>query len=155
MMRQVLRYGLYLLVSYAAVWGSERLGSDFLRDFLTRNLITLLVALIAINTATRTALLSKLKEFGQQRAVGFSHTSRQLRIALYEQFGLMAVAIVACILATSAAVAPYPLVLTGALVALGATFIGSLQIIFDTGQAVLILLEKEHEQEHEQEQERE
>jgi hypothetical protein len=47
-----------LIVNFLVSW----LKSNFISEFLTHNLITLLIALVAINTTTLSVVLTKIRE---------------------------------------------------------------------------------------------
>ena len=79
------------------------LGTTYLTNFLKQNLITLLVALIAINSATLSIVLTKVRELldksGQQGA--FNSTKKQMILSVNEQVVLIVIAMLLLIVQDS------------------------------------------------------
>ena len=65
---------LFLVIGLLATLLAEWLQSDFISTFLSENLITLLIALVAINTTTLSVVLTKIREISDQLGGDFSRT---------------------------------------------------------------------------------
>src|SRR5690625_3887903 len=87
-------------LSQMAQWALE---TDYLNDFLRSNLLTLLIALLAINSATTGIVLTKIRGLigigGNPSS--FKSTREQMVLAVREQVALIAVAIVALMFSSS------------------------------------------------------
>jgi hypothetical protein len=71
------------------------LNSEYLNEYLKGNLITLLVALLAINSATLGIILTKLRDLiDQDNSTRFHQTRSQMLLSIKEQIGLIAVSVV-------------------------------------------------------------
>lgn len=70
-------------------------NSEYLNDFLKNNLITLLVALLAINSATLGIILTKLRDLIEKDSSSkFLKTRNEMLISIKEQIGLIAFSVV-------------------------------------------------------------
>lgn len=119
------------------------LETDYLNIFLKNNLLTLLIALLAINSATTGIVLTKIRgliEMGGSAST-FKSTREQMVVAVKEQVGLIVVAIVALIVASS------PLLPQNNSLQLfiGSVVVGvfaySLMVLYDTAMGVLIIVD--------------
>ena len=77
---------LSIVVGYLLTQLQLFLGSCYLINFLKQNLITLLVALIAINSATLSILLTKIRELLDKtgQISSFDNTKKQMIISIRE-----------------------------------------------------------------------
>lgn len=64
-------------------------GSQFLPKFIEANLITILIALAAINTTTLTVLLGKLRELSNNDPGRFSQSVEEMRKSIVEQVAVI------------------------------------------------------------------
>lgn len=117
-------------------------GTDFLIKFLQNNLITLLVALIAINSATLSIVLTKIRELMDKNNNGdFSATKKQMVLSIQEQIVLIIFAIIFLILLDSTLIKDnqeYKIFIETLLIG---TFIYSLRILYDTAKSVFVILD--------------
>ena len=133
------------VVGFAANWTSEQVGSDFLREYLKGNLLTILVALTAINATTASIVLTQLREMldrHKDSSQGFDRTIAELRLSFVEQMLLIVLAVIGETAAASSKIAaifpqgPW----LGQTLAMG-TFVYALYITFDTARAIFVLLQ--------------
>lgn len=133
----VLGYGLTVL----SVW----MDSPFLLRFLSENLITMLVALMAINTTTRGVLMTKLREISDKTNADFSRTLVELRSSMVEQLWCIVIALAASMFYASGrfqGLVPWPEIVFGGLLA--SVFVASMSNLYDTGQAIFVILRNEN-----------
>jgi hypothetical protein len=137
---------LYLVIAYILSFSSEKLQSDFLATFLSSNLINILITLLAINTATASILLSKLKEISEKHnSFNFNETYSELKKSLFEQIVLIILAIVIGIFSSSQIIKEHienhQLIMTTANTFV---FIYSIDILRDTGIAIFSIINFEN-----------
>jgi hypothetical protein len=136
----------YLVLGYVTVFVGQWLESPFLENFLIENLITILIALMAINTTTMSVIMTKLKEIADRTGGDFAATIEQLRDSLVEQIWFIAIALVALIAHGSRLVAAHvanlEIVVSGVLCAV---FIASLWNLYDTAQTIFVILRYEND----------
>ena len=123
------------------------LESDFLIVFLSNNLITLLIALLAINTTTGSVVMTKLREIIERHGGDFSATLEQLKLSIIEQLTFIILAIIILILLESKPVLSLnDFVKTFLEIGLIAVFIASLNNLYDTASSIFVILGWEGEQ---------
>lgn len=134
---------LSIVVGYLLTQLQLFLGSCYLINFLKQNLITLLVALIAINSATLSILLTKIRELidktGQINS--FDNTKKQMILSIKEQVIIVFVAILFLIIQDSSFIKlhnEFELFLN---VSITGCFIYALRILYDTAKSVFIILD--------------
>jgi len=119
------------------------LETEYLNQFLRANLLTILIALLAINSATTGIVLTKIRELVEARGKAelFSPTRRQMILAVREQVGLIAAAVILLTLSSSPYLRPYEelLLLVNSLIV--GIFVYGLQVLYDTAIGVLIIVD--------------
>lgn len=118
-------------------------GSSYFADFLRGNLINLLIALLAVNSATMGIVLTKIRELIEEHGHGdaFKRTRDHFLLSVKEQVGLIAVAILFLTLSESTylkSVQHLPQ-LFGAVV--HGIFVYSMLILYDIAKSVLIIID--------------
>ncbi|MCD6566696.1 MAG: hypothetical protein J7K53_12225 [Bacteroidales bacterium] len=145
MMEVVKNVCLYLVISTIISWITIKLDSVFLVSFLEKNLITLLVALLAINTTTMSIIMVKLRELKDKFGVRFDNTLNSLRISLYEQVSLIPLSILMLVLRDSTVIKQHlaysSFIWDTALIAI---FAYAIHILFDTAKSVFIIITTEN-----------
>lgn len=135
----------YIVISLAIAGLSEWIESEFITKYLSENLITLLIALLAINTTTSSVLMTKLKEIADATGGNFTNTIIQLRYSIYEQIVYIIVAIIVLILADSKKVVGLntyaEFVLECLLIAV---FVAAMHTLFDTAKSIFVILKNEN-----------
>ncbi|MFA5118794.1 MAG: hypothetical protein WC695_08105 [Candidatus Omnitrophota bacterium] len=123
---------------------SSWMGSHFLLKFLDCNLITLLVALMAINTTTMSVMMTKMSEIKERHKIDFPKTIREMTASIYEQISLICIAVALQIISDSPKMKqlwPNPeFIISSFLVAV---FVYAMLILFDTAKGIFVLLENE------------
>jgi hypothetical protein len=87
---------LFIVVAIAAL--SEILNSSALTTFYATNLVMLLITLLAINTATSSIVLTKLKDIGDAKGFDFSESFDEIKLSIWEQVALIAFSIILSVL---------------------------------------------------------
>lgn len=135
----------YLVIGYAVIGASSWIDSSFLRDWLKRDLITLLVALLAINTTTSSVMMTKLKEIAEKTGADFGGTINQLKHSFVEQVAYIVIAVSVLILAGSQRVLALhsyaEFILTGIL---AAVFVAAIHNLSDTANSIFVILRYEN-----------
>ncbi len=115
--------------------------SNYLVEFLDKNLISLLIALLAINTTTSSFVLTKLKDINQTYGINFEGTLRQFRISIIEQLVFIVFALLILVLLNSLSVVGlHSLVLPILEILLIVVFIASLGNLYDTANSIFVIL---------------
>ena len=135
---------LYIVGGFLLTGISMALDSVFLEVYLKENLITLLVALLAINTTTSSVVMTKLKEIADATGGSFKSTIEQLKLSIYEQVCLIMIAILLLIFSGSKTVIEFrewmPFILNGAI---ASVFTAGLYALFDTAKSIFVILQYE------------
>ena len=90
-----------IVLGTAFIWLSDCLESPFLREFLKENLITLLIALLAINVATLSIIISNLKELSENIGQDFNHSLNEMKTSVIEQLVVIGMALISQMLLSS------------------------------------------------------
>lgn len=145
MMATVKNICFYIVLSVSINFVSLELESKFLIKFLEGNLITLLVALLAINTTTMSIVMVKLRELKDKFGVNFDNTLSSLRISVYEQVSLIPLSIFVLVVRDSSTITTCLKHSQFALdTLLIATFTYAVHILFDNARAVFIIITTEN-----------
>jgi hypothetical protein len=130
-------------VGYLCQLGQETAQSTFLNDFLKNNLINLLIALLAINSATLGIVLTKMRElidkFGDENS--FARTKSEMMLSVKEQFGLIILAIITQTALSSAYTLNHQQLRDCLMVIVCGIFVYSLMNLYDTAKSVLIVID--------------
>ncbi|SHF91221.1 hypothetical protein SAMN05444372_101145 [Flavobacterium micromati] len=124
---------------------SHVLGSNFLMEYLESNLTTIQLALMAINTATCGLVVSKLQEIKERhREINIKPITKELLSSLKEQIVLVVIGVVLALLIDSRVVetvlySNYILFALETLII--SVFVNSIQVLWDTGKSVFVLIE--------------
>lgn len=133
---------LSIIVGMALNGFSVMFGSPFLLGFINGNLITLLIALLAINTTTMSVTMTKMSELNEKFKAKFPCALKEMKISIYEQVFLICAAISLQMVSYSSIVKIHSLkshyVISSLLVAV---FVYAMLILFDTAKAIFVLLE--------------
>lgn len=120
-----------------------QLGTTYINRFLENNLITILVALLAINSATTGIILSKIRDLVENHGnpEAFSATKSQMTLSIKEQIGLIICAVILLTVADASIVvsrSDLQLFLSTATIAV---FVYGLHILYDTAMGVMAILD--------------
>lgn len=144
MIGQVAKTALYSLGGGVLCQFSQGLlDSQYLTEFLKGNLINLLAALLAVNSATMGIVLTKIRELIEKHGHGdtFKETKEQFLLSVKEQLGLVIAAVILLTLNGSKHLATVPDLpfLVGA--ALSGVFIYAMAVLYDVAKSVLIIID--------------
>lgn len=119
------------------------LGAKFLYQFFESNLVTILVALLAVNAATMGIVLTKMRDLIDKNgnAEAFNRTRSNMLLSIKEQIGLIVLATV--ILSVKSA--PFVQAIENMTLLLNATvtgiFVYALLVLYDTAKGVLVIVD--------------
>jgi hypothetical protein len=137
---------LFLIIGLIVTLLTGWLKSDYISDFLSKNLITLLIALVAINTTTLSVVLTKIREISDKLGGDFSRTAKEMKISIAEQVILVILAFIVEVLGTSSLIiANFPHITFISNVVLIAVFSYALYILYDTANSVFVILRFENQ----------
>ncbi len=145
MMDTIKNVCMYLVIGAILSGISIWLGSAFLFTFLTSNLISLLIALLAINITTLSVLVTKISDLSTSE-VNFSNTIDEMRFSVTEQVVLIGAAVVFGILGGSTGFMswlPYSSFIISTLLA--TILVYSIDILRDTATSVFIIFKYEQQ----------
>ena len=119
------------------------LGLDYLGDFLRSNLVTILITVLAINTATMAVILAKMFEISREHNTAvdqaFKNTKKELLLSIREQIG----AVIAAMMLSMLTSEKLPFVHFSTHIHIGleilliSVFIYGLYLLYDTAKSVL------------------
>lgn len=132
----------FILISIAITIFAYYLESDFLFKYLRDNLISLLLTLLAINTATLGLIASKIQDIVIKHPnFDFSKTIREMKLSLLEQIILIVVSVF-CLLINDSKVVCFNHKDIFCNIILISIFIYAIHILWDTGKAVFVSIEE-------------
>lgn len=119
------------------------LSTNYLNSFLSQNLITILIALLAINSATLGIVLTKIRDLVEKHgnAQCFNSTKKQMILSIKEQIALIIFAVIFLTIVSSDVLMHYEnlkLLLDAAVVGI---FSYALFVLYDTAKGVLIIID--------------
>ncbi len=141
---QVLKTALIALaVGFLAQLVQSWLKTTYLNTFLAGNLLTILIALLAINSTTTGIVLTKIRTLVEEygNAELFAPTRDQMVLSVKEQVGLITLAIVVLTLADSPVFkgnAQLALLVDSVVVGV---FVYGLMVLYDTALSVLKIVD--------------
>ncbi|MEW6648261.1 MAG: hypothetical protein AB1450_13760 [Pseudomonadota bacterium] len=146
MISHVLKTSLISLgVGFLAELLNGWLSSQFLSEFFEDNLITILVALLAINAATMGIVLTKIRDLIDRNGGSefFQKTRAQMLLSVKEQIGLIVFATSLLAIKSGAAMANVPNVPLLVNSVITGIFVYALIVLYDTAKSVLIIVDYE------------
>jgi hypothetical protein len=119
------------------------LASQYFNEFLRANLINILIALLAVNSATMGIVLTKIRELIEKHGHGdtFKSTRAQFLLSVKEQVALIASAILLLTVSQSKYLEEIPNLDLFFGSAIAAIFVYSMTILYDTAKGVLIIID--------------
>jgi len=123
------------------------LASQYFSEFLRANLINILIALLAVNSATMGIVLTKIRELIEKHGHGdaFQQTRGQFLLSVKEQVALIAGAILLLTVSQSKYLKDIPNISMFFGSAIAAIFVYSMTILYDTAKGVLIIIDYDPE----------
>jgi hypothetical protein len=119
--------------------------SRYITAFLKQNLVTILVALLAINCTTLGIVLTKLRELidSSKKGGAFSGTKKEMMRSINEQIVLIVTALVLLLIQDSKWLESH-VCFTGLIqVLVMACFVFAIMILYDTAKSVFVILDYE------------
>jgi hypothetical protein len=144
MIKQISKTALISLsIGFLAELFNVWLATDFLQRFFEINLITILVALLAVNAATMGIVLTKIRDLIDKNGGSefFQKTRKNMLLSVKEQIGLIILATLVLSVKTSpivAGVENLPLLLNAIVTGI---FAYALLVLYDTAKGVLIIVD--------------
>ena len=134
---------LALGVGFVCQLAQDWLATQYFTEFLYENLINLLVALLAVNSATMGIVLTKIRELIEKYGQGdaFQRTRAQFLLSIKEQVALIATSIVFLTVSDSKYLSDVPRLDLFVGTVLTAIFVYAMMILYDTAKAVLIVVD--------------
>ena len=131
-----------LAVGYLAQLGKCWLSTTYFNDYLSANLLTILIALLAINSTTTGIVLTKIRELVESNGNSdtFNPTKSQMLLAVREQIALIAFATAFLTIVSSPKilqVEELEMLINSLVVGI---FVYALHILYDTAISVLIII---------------
>lgn len=118
------------------------LESDYISRFLDGNLVSLLITLLAVNTASLGIVLSKIREILDSKAGSndFSATKNAMIYSIKEQIVLIFLSLILLILNNSNWLTTQPKIAPLIEIAVLTCFSFSMLILFDTSKSIFVIL---------------
>jgi len=119
------------------------LHSNYLMDFLSNNLVSLLVAVLAINTASLGIVLSKIRELldSVNGNHNFSGTKTEMLFSIKEQIVLIFLSLFLLTIDDSKLLDQYPQVKSLIEIGIVSCFVYAMQILYDTAKSIFVVLD--------------
>lgn len=119
------------------------LASQYFIEFLRANLINILIALLAVNSATMGIVLTKIRELIEKHGHGdaFQKTRAQFLLSIKEQVALIGISIVLLTVSQSIHIREIQNVDMFFGSAVTAVFVHAMTILYDTAKGVLIIID--------------
>lgn len=141
-MRIIKNISFFIVISTGITLFSNYLESKFLFTYLKENIVGLLLTLLAINTATLGLIASKIQDIILQfPKFNFSSTIKEMKISLLEQIILISVSIITLVIQDSPKII-FENKENVCNIILVAILIYSINILWDTGKAVFVVIEQ-------------
>ncbi|HWQ89346.1 MAG TPA: hypothetical protein VN374_05185 [Desulfitobacteriaceae bacterium] len=118
------------------------LGSQFLCPFLRGNLVSLLIALLAINATSLGIVLTKIRDIMDRQGVskGFEKTQAVMLFSIKEQIVLIFVSVILLMLDGSKLIVGYDQVMVFVRVGVITCFVYAMMVLYDTAKSIFIVL---------------
>lgn len=133
---------IYIVCGLVITVLSSWLDSTYLFDYLKNNILSMILTLLAINTATSGLIASKIQDIKvAYPSLNFSRTIKEMKISLLEQIIMICISIIVLVVCNSTQCTfEYKEVICGTI--LSGVFVGSIHILWDTGKAVFVIIEE-------------
>lgn len=141
-MKNLKNISFFFVIALSITAISNILNSTFLFIYLQTNIISLLITLLAINTATSGLIASKIQDFVIQKPeIDFSPTIKEMKVSLFEQIILIVISVISLIFQNSTKI---ELEFKDDIcnIILITAFIYAIDILWDTGKAVFVIIEE-------------
>ena len=141
-MKLVKNISFFIIIAIIITFLGAILESKFLFKFLQENIISLLLILLAINTTTLGLIASKIQDIVVKiPEMDFSDTIKEMKTSLLEQI-ILIIASVFCLLLMDSNKISFEYKNEIGNVILISIFIYAINILWDTGKSVFIIIEE-------------
>lgn len=136
----------YLLLGIILTYGSFYLNSEFLTNFVLKNLLTILIALLAINLTTLGIVFSKLEDIATRIEINggkrpsFKKVQKEAFLSIKEQLAMIVITIIISILYCSQYCEQYNILKHIATTILNTVLVWDLHVLYDTSSSVFTVL---------------
>lgn len=129
--------------AFILVLAQNLLDSDYINTFLDQNLVSLLVALLAINTASLGIVLSKIRELidSNDGSCEFSKTKKAMLFSIKEQVFLIFLSLILLMINDSKWQVSHPKIALLIEASVVTCFTYGILILFDTAKSVFVILD--------------
>ena len=132
-----------ILISFILVIFQKLIDSNYIIDFLSKNLITILIALLAINLTTLSIVLTKIRELIELHGnkANFNNTKNEMLLSIKEQLILIIFSlIILSILKSKWILLNYSYIDLIDILTISC-LIYSLLILYDTAKSIFIIID--------------
>ena len=144
MISQVLKtFIMSIGIGFLAQILQSSLETNYLNNFLSQNLITILIALLAINSATLGIVLTKIRDLVERHgnAQCFNSTKKQMILSIKEQIVLIVFAVIFLTVVSSRLISGHENLKMLFDTTVIAIFAYALFVLYDTAKGVLIIID--------------
>ena len=141
-MKYLKNISFFLVISLIVVLVSQAIDSKSVFVYLEENIIGLLLTLLAINIASSGLIAAKIQDILVEfPEFDFSESLKEMKISLFEQVVLLIVCIISLILSDSSLI-DFEHKSTLSNTILFSILVYAINILWDTGQAVFIIIDQ-------------
>lgn len=97
-MNNIYKICAYIVFGAIVAGVSNAIESDYLKDFLAKELLSIIITLLAINVASSAFLISKLDDVRSRYKLSFLETVKSIKLSIIEQLALIVTTILLGIL---------------------------------------------------------
>jgi hypothetical protein len=126
-------------ISIILIGFENLLESSFFSNFLKDNLVSLLLTLLAINTATSAVISAKLEEISERTGADFVDVIKEIKKSLIEQIILISLSVIFLIILESKFTVNYVLIIIVNII-LSTILVYAIDILRDTGVTIFNIL---------------
>ncbi|WOT09331.1 hypothetical protein [Leptospira interrogans] len=135
-------YSFYLIVGWLLQLLFNWIGSEYLSKFYANNLITIEIALLAINSSTCGLIFSKLKEYNYEKD-SFRATIKEIKVSIIEQILIIVLSLVLLVLQEENLLKSIESYRFIAKSILNGFFLYILFILYDVSHSIFLLIEED------------
>lgn len=146
MINQIKNYSLYVVIGIIINITTNFIESDFLYIFLKTNFITILIALLAINTTTSSVVMTKLRDLSIDNPEIFRSTLKEFKISIIEQVVIIIITVVCFTGIESKFILKFSGMIVYFKCLIYTLFSYSLYILYDTAKSIFVILEYENKE---------
>lgn len=128
--------------AFLLLQAQQLLNSKYIIEFLDNNLVSLLIALLAINSASMGIILSKIRELiDADRGSGdFTKTKNEMLFSIKEQIILIFLSLILLMINDSAWLSKHPKLIPLMEMSILTCFTYAMIVLFDAAQSIFVVL---------------